>query len=175
MPARDALENVLEIAGGGFVGLDARVVHGVTQIASADVLDRMSVERRLYNIAAVLPALLTAEDLAHIEERRELRSQGRENGFGGGGNGGSGGRADPERRVAEKNLSELLLNHVHPGSWRDNGGTVATFDIYGDVLAVTAPPATHREVRRCLDEIERLDADRPTAEGPATRPVMPGR
>ena len=50
-------------------------------------------------------------------------------------------------------LIQLIRDTVRSDVWRDNGGTVATLNEIGGVIAVNAPPEMHAEIRALIDDL----------------------
>ena len=64
------------------------------------------------------------------------------------------------RRHAAEEFADLIRALVMPEIWRGCGGMIGSIRIYRSSLVVTAPPATHRQVRWLLEALRVKPGDR---------------
>lgn len=121
---RAALDAVLRSLGEGLDSVRLDVASGVLVFTDTDGLRALRA-KRIYRIGDLLRALATVA---------------------------GGARGEPMQLLADEVFADLLYQSVIPDDWTANGGDLAHASIVGELLILTATPATQLLVERTLEE-----------------------
>ena len=74
--------------------------------------------------------------------------------------------ADVPHEEGQGVASKLLMDHVAPDSWKENGGPSGSISFFDDVMIVTQTWPNHEKIRRFLLDLQGA------VGSPSTQPVM---
>jgi hypothetical protein len=121
---RAALDAVVRSLGEGLDSVRLDVASGVLVFTDTDGLRALRA-KRIYRVGDLLRALATVA---------------------------GGARGEPMQLLADEVFADLLYQSVIPDDWTANGGDLAHASIVGELLILTATPATQLLVERMLEE-----------------------
>ncbi|MCE2884135.1 MAG: hypothetical protein LW806_04445 [Planctomycetaceae bacterium] len=121
---RAALDAAVRSLGEGLDSVRLDVASGVLVFTDTDGLRALRA-KRIYRIGDLLRALTTVT---------------------------GGAQGEPMQLLGDEVFADLLYQSVIPDDWTANGGDLAHESIVGELLIVTATPATHLLVERTLEE-----------------------
>lgn len=105
---------------------------GMIEIATQDLFDQRSMQRKMYNIADLLegsPITPVSTTRSQLTSERTLSVSG------------------------STSFLDTVMAHVSPEAWTRNGGDLAVASIVDEVLIVTAPSRIQREVAGMLGDL----------------------
>jgi hypothetical protein len=150
---------VVEAAAGQIVLTSPRGLGAFRELAMYDVADILADPMLIDAVAAAVRAQRAAEQHIGAKEEEEAEGKGDDANSTAGSTAGSAAAFSPLTARGDR-LIEIIVDHIDPEGWDDNGGSRGRMSHEAGRLLVTATPSTHQALRTLLADLRRTS---PTA------------